>query len=295
MAAQLPRDILWRIFQENTDMNSDMIWTWHGVYGHCTSRNESNALLHARYQSQVCHHWPNTILGFPSVWSRILNTRILGQSNDLWRTEVLRRTQKAPLHVLAVVGHADEWAVLFLKNNWHRVDEIELYLEEGLLQDEQKTIRDVLIESSQEIKRLVLHSVTIKIDFSISYGNDPPGTTPIFPGTMQNLGFLHLENVSITFNPIYVHAFAGIGTLFLVRVSFSPAHTTQDLLTSLGQMPLLHSFGLWCDADDEEDEEDCNLVFTENGSLSQINHNLSNLRNLASSPIYWLAHASWPA
>jgi len=88
-------DVLWTIFSFNTLTDDDF-----------TSPIRYNdkaefSIITARHTSQVCALWRSIMLSSPDIWSNTINLKYLQQKTDNWRKEVLKRTDRCLLSVIA--------------------------------------------------------------------------------------------------------------------------------------------------------------------------------------------------
>ncbi|KAF9525606.1 hypothetical protein CPB83DRAFT_859285 [Crepidotus variabilis] len=273
MAAHLPRDILWRIFLYNAVMSRNIEWEM-GL----SDPSEPNALLVTRHQSQVCCYWRSIILNSPSIWRRMIHTRLLAQPSGNWRSEVLRRTQDSPLWVNAIVaGESDGWVTDILEDNWTRVEELHLYIDQSTPDLQKLLIRRTLLQPTSSLKSLTLRPGTQGLGQDLLFstteseaGSDAPDP---FPKNMTALEFLRLDNAPETFTFRSAHAFLTLHTLFL-RFSLK-RHSSLDLLTTLARLPFLKIFGL------RNDAVAWTGTFDEGASIQFPNLDLPNLRSLS--------------
>ncbi|KDR69025.1 hypothetical protein GALMADRAFT_256261 [Galerina marginata CBS 339.88] len=95
--SRLHDDLLWQVFSLN--VLEDTVITYE-IYA-----QSDISLIIARRTSQVCTIWRRVMLSSSLIWAKTINLKHLGQKNDKWRNEVLKRTGNA---LLSVIGNADE-------------------------------------------------------------------------------------------------------------------------------------------------------------------------------------------
>ncbi|PPQ93598.1 hypothetical protein CVT25_005479 [Psilocybe cyanescens] len=118
---KLNADLLYLIFRMNTDIDEGCDLGESQVEGMGVHR----AMTTARYCSQVCHLWRQTVLSSSSIWARAIDLQELDQEADHWREEVIRRTGNAYLHITGTArGYHRTSRDFFhhlIVNHWSRV------------------------------------------------------------------------------------------------------------------------------------------------------------------------------
>ncbi|KAF8900435.1 hypothetical protein CPB84DRAFT_1029131 [Gymnopilus junonius] len=116
----LDEDILWRIFVMNADIYAPLEGGQDPV--------SSSPLTIARRSSQVCQSWRRLLLGSPSIWGRLIHLDHLGQSSNLWKHEVLRRTGNAPLYIrgVSIRRNAELFFFHIIDVEWTRIRRIDV-------------------------------------------------------------------------------------------------------------------------------------------------------------------------
>jgi len=120
LIAKLHRDLLWRIFALNADIETRP----GGVY-HTDELFRLSPLTTARHTSQVCAFWRELIIGSPSLWGNMIDLNSLRQRSDTWRNEVLLRTGNSELSISGNISDGaqgvTEFFALVLKHHWPRI------------------------------------------------------------------------------------------------------------------------------------------------------------------------------
>ncbi|KAJ3523668.1 hypothetical protein NM688_g8689 [Phlebia brevispora] len=121
--ARLPNEVLDHIF----------VLTMLSSFAHCDLSRTSDFLGLYRWVTitEVCRHWYNTAIHNPALWSRVY------VPSDLTGMNVMpRRSQDAPLYIV----YRSDWKLpskmfmqLVLKDHWHRIQTLFLYLIHGTL------------------------------------------------------------------------------------------------------------------------------------------------------------------
>ena len=117
LIAKLHRDLLWRIFALNADIETRP----GGVY-YTDELFRLSPLTTARHTSQVCASWRQLIIGSPSLWGNMIDLNSLRQRSDTWRNEVLLRTGTCELSISGNISDGTqgvtEFFALVLKHHW---------------------------------------------------------------------------------------------------------------------------------------------------------------------------------
>ncbi|KAF8963006.1 hypothetical protein BDZ97DRAFT_2076110 [Flammula alnicola] len=120
----LSQDLLWKIFLMNANMEEDYKES-HFVEVKERHPPELSALTTTVQTSHVCRYWRELILGWPSVWCRVIDFDALLHRKDWWKNEVMLRTQQSPLSVRGTVNLRQpiprSFFISLLNDNWARI------------------------------------------------------------------------------------------------------------------------------------------------------------------------------
>ncbi|KDR70462.1 hypothetical protein GALMADRAFT_271540 [Galerina marginata CBS 339.88] len=126
-------DLLWRIFNMNTLTDTDIIKD--------SSSDHECSLITARHTSQVCAGWRSLMLASSSLWANTINLHHLNQRNDIWRGEIMRRTDNS---LLSIIGHLKEggptsqFFLSLLGKHWTRLRRISVYVHDPVVVEDER-------------------------------------------------------------------------------------------------------------------------------------------------------------
>lgn len=115
----LPSYILWLIFEMNsTSTGSDL----------------DSPLTTCISSSQICCTWRRIMLNSPSIWGRLIDFEHPFLLSRSWRTELLRRSENAPLWIQGRVDNrqGNDYLFFILKNHWERIQVLDIQPWSGL-------------------------------------------------------------------------------------------------------------------------------------------------------------------
>ncbi|KAF9535992.1 hypothetical protein CPC08DRAFT_771803 [Agrocybe pediades] len=121
--SRLDNDVLFHIFMLNTWCDDDFVYN----YDSSTCTHDDDAMITARYTSQVCRRWRYLVCNSPTIWANTLHLKHLDQAKDEWRKEVLRHLGNTTF--LSIKGKIEEisapcrkFLFVVLRFGWHRVE-----------------------------------------------------------------------------------------------------------------------------------------------------------------------------
>jgi hypothetical protein len=90
--------------------------------------NKPPVLCDVRSISQVCRHWREIVVGWPSLWGRVISLDELNQVRDDWRIEVLRRAKTSALHIFGILEDVRtlDFVLSLMDTQWSRIRRLEL-------------------------------------------------------------------------------------------------------------------------------------------------------------------------
>ena len=90
--------------------------------------NKPPVLRDVKSISQVCRRWREIVVGWPSLWGRVISLDELNQVRDDWRTEVLRRTKTSALHIFGILEDMRtlDFVLSLMDTQWSRIRRLEL-------------------------------------------------------------------------------------------------------------------------------------------------------------------------
>jgi len=90
--------------------------------------NKPPVLCDVRSISQVCQNWREIVVGWPSLWGKVISLDELNQVRDDWRTEVLRRAKTSALHIFGVLEDMRtlDFVLSLMDTQWSRIRRLEL-------------------------------------------------------------------------------------------------------------------------------------------------------------------------
>ncbi|KAF9536645.1 hypothetical protein CPC08DRAFT_771495 [Agrocybe pediades] len=205
--------------------------------------DDGHRLRDLRWASQTCSAWRDTLLHSPSIWAKCLIFDELESTSEEWKSEVVRRTGNAPLHVIRLLEFRrrfdadDEWFYHFLRENWHRIHTLNI------------TISVVSLEKYLELQKLPApHLVLCRCTFRLDKANpdrtylqnpDPVvafgGGAPCLRKLMLNSSSFHPNSLRLIPTPC----------LFQLRsLEINPLHDEVKLLEALSAASLLETLTL---------------------------------------------------
>ncbi|KAF9557065.1 hypothetical protein CPC08DRAFT_776416 [Agrocybe pediades] len=224
----LSDDLLWRLFTLFTIQKFDSEWSWDcGARWKRSIQRGEESLITLRHVSQVCSKWREIVLSSPFIWANAIDFQYLRQKGHMWREEVIRRTGKALLSVIALrpqLGEPPNSEFLwdFLSQNGDRIRRFHAAVD---------TFRDPtevlpLIQSisqSSALEVLCLH---------ILYGCPQIEFQGVLIG--KSVSYLSIHGFNVDLSP---SSFTNLRTLKLVDCQLHP-----NFLVHLARMPLLEEF-----------------------------------------------------
>ena len=90
--------------------------------------NKPPVLRDVKSISQLCRLWREIVVGWSSLWGRVISLDELNQVRDDWRTEVLRRTKTPALHIFGILEDMRTlyFVLSLMDTQWSRVRRLEL-------------------------------------------------------------------------------------------------------------------------------------------------------------------------
>ena len=90
--------------------------------------NKPPVLRDVKSISQVCRHWREIVVDWPSLWGRVISLDELNQVRDDWRTEVLHREKTSALHIFGILEDIRmlDFVLSLMDTQWSRIRRLEL-------------------------------------------------------------------------------------------------------------------------------------------------------------------------
>ncbi|KDR71210.1 hypothetical protein GALMADRAFT_143922 [Galerina marginata CBS 339.88] len=217
---RLDDDTLGHVFALNADME-------------LKTEDEIPSLFSLLHTSQVCSIWRNFTLASPWLWARVLNISILRQTRHEWRTEIIRRTGSALLHIKSVnrLGEgrdkvSEDFLESILNKNWTRIRSLHLHLNIRTVDDRWGSI---FLRSAPSLE-------AFRFSWPETLGEEQNLASPdfiLFSNTAPLLRTLSVANVT-----------QNLATLSISNLRYlvlHPSVSAHELLSSLRSTPLLES------------------------------------------------------
>jgi hypothetical protein len=195
--------------------------------------NKPPVLRDIKSMSQVCRHWREIIVDWPSLWGRAISVDELNQVRDDWRTEVVRRTKTSALHIFGNLEDLPtfDFVLSLMESQWSRIRRLEL------------DIVDSLPSQGDYRWRALLRPAPLLQSFVLDIRRSPHAArtssrNPLFGGHAPQLD---------TFVPSAIHynlQGSWTSTLRRLELSFTHPFTIPQLLEALKRMQQLEHLEL---------------------------------------------------
>ncbi|KAF4612742.1 hypothetical protein D9613_011877 [Agrocybe pediades] len=213
----LPPELLLQIFMKNTELDDP----------------SHNQLHTARRSSQVCRLWREQLLGFPTVWGRLLGLEYYECVGNDWRQEVLSRTRGALLWITGSVTQSTSgFFFSVLEEKWGKVEVLEITCKWNPAPGFRRTIWPILQRDAPSLESIILRDESASLGDLEMQSPTRTSSTTLFNGVAPRLRTLNI------FPQFYFDATAP-WLSDLRDLKLFAYHTVPMILSILKSTPLL--------------------------------------------------------